>query len=428
MLVTIARLVSLVAGVVLVIAGCGESSPAVDHSPLVVAMFTPFTGPDAQFGVSLTAGCTAGVKVVNDAGGVMGHPLKCVVTDTRGDPADAVPAARKLIATTKNLVMVMGCTSDEASATVPVFNAANIPMFCNTGQTLFDKTSFQYFHRLIPADDYAGYAMAVWAHKQGITRAAAVFGSDIGSQGTLPSLQAGFQRTGGTITISQSVQLDQSSYRTEVQAMLATNPQAIFTEADPQTCATYLSELKQLHGLLPVIGADPTLDPAFFTAVSGAIGAQPLADSFVAENPTASTSGPAYDTFKAAVLASTELKKPDQWVTQPFVEHEYDSISIAALAMTMAKSVDGSVYNSFIPKVTSGGAPAGATEVNSYAAGQQALNAGKNIIFVGAGGPTRFDQWGNSPGDFEVDHYDLTGNIVVVGSVTAAEVAALIHG
>jgi branched-chain amino acid transport system substrate-binding protein len=424
-----AWLVSLLAIASVVVAGCGGStSAAADHSPLVIALFTPFTGPDAQFGVSLTAGCNSGAKAVNDAGGVMGRQIQCVAVDTRGDPADAVPAARKLIATTPNLVLVMGCTSDESSATVPIFNTAKIPMFCNTGEPAFDRTSNTYFHRLVPADDYAGYAMAVWAHKQGVTRAAAVFGNDIGSQGTLPTLQTGFQKAGGTITISQSIPLDQSSYRTEVQQMIATNPQAMFTEADPQTCATYLSQLKQLHGLIPIIGADPTLDPAFWKAVGGAIGTQALTDNFVAENPTTSSSGPGYDAFKAAVLSAPGLTNPQQWVTQPFVEHEFDAVIIASLAMTMAKSIDGSVYNSFIQKVTSGGAPSGATEVNTYASGQQNLNSGKSIIYVGVGGATHFDQWGNSPGDFEVDHYDPQGNIVSVGSVTAAEVASLMNG
>lgn len=422
------RLLALIGGFPLIAACGGGSTATADHSPIQIAFFAPFTGPDAGFGPEGMAGCVPASQLVNDAGGVMGHPLQCVAVDSRGDPADAVPAADQLIATTHNVVMIMGCTSDEASAVAPIFDAVKLPMFCNTGQASFDKTSFKYFHRLGPADDYAGYAMAVWAHQNGYNTGVAVFGNDIGSQGTLPTLQKGFQTLGGNMALSQSVALDQASYRSEVLRAVAANPQVIFTEADPQTDATYLAELKQIHGLVPVIGADPTLDPTWWQAVKGAIGAQALADTFVAENPAAATSGPEYDMFKNALLASPAnlVPNPAQWASNPYAEHEFDAVIIAALAMNMAKSTKGSDYNSYIPKVTTGGAASGATQVGSYKDGVQALNNGKAIVYVGPGGPTQFDQWGNSAGDFDVDRYDLQGNYVTVGHVTAQQVGALI--
>ena len=407
--------------------GTGAGSAATNHTPLVIAVFGPFTGPDASFGPQDMAGCVPAVNVINRAGGVMGHPLRCLAVDTRGDPADAVPAAQKLLATTPNLAMVMSCTSDEASATVPIFDSAKIPMFCTTGQAIFDHSSYKYFHRLIPPDDFAGYAMAVWAHKMGYAVGASVFGNDISSQGTLPTLEKGFRREGGSMAVVQSLALDQSSYRSEAEQVIAARPQVIFTEADPQTDATFLAELKQLHGLIPTIGADPTLDPNWWKAVSGAIGAQDLATSFVAENPAAALSGPQYDAFKAALLASGNLvPQPSQWATSPYAEHDYDGVIIAALAMDMAKSTVGSVYNSYIPRVTSGGAGGGAVQVDSYKAGVNQLGKGTAIAYVGPGGVTHFDKWGNSPGDFNVDRWDLSGNNVLVGQVTTQEIAPLV--
>ena len=423
------RLAAIAIGSLMLVAACGGPTASADHSPIEVAFFAPFTGPDAGFGPEGMAGCVPATRVINAAGGVIGHPFTCVAVDSRGDPADAVPAATKLVATTSNLVLVMGCTSDEASSVAPIFNAAKIPMFCNTGEAVFDKSPYTYFHRLAPADDYAGYAMSVWAKSQGYTRGVAMFGNDIGSQGTLPTLLNGFQKLGGTMVLSQSLALDQSSYRSEVIHAIAANPQVIFTEADPQTDATYLSEFKQLnHGLVPVVGADPTLDPNWFQAVGGAIGKQDLVNSFVAENPAAATSGPAYDIFKAALMSSPadQVPKPASWSSNPYAEHEFDAVILAALAMTAAKSTTGSVYNSYLNKVSTGGAGSGATQVVSYADGVSALNNGKTIAYVGPGGPTTFDQWGNSAGGFDVDHYDLNGNYITVGHVTAQQVADLI--
>ena len=95
---------------------------------------------------------------------MLGHKINCQAVDTRGDPADAVPAASKMLATTTNLVGLLGPSADEAQATVPVINAAKIPMFADTGEAAFDRSKYTYFYRLTPADDVKGYALAQWAH------------------------------------------------------------------------------------------------------------------------------------------------------------------------------------------------------------------------------------------------------------------------
>ena len=120
-------------GVVLTVVACGGSSSSgytENGKALTFPTFNPFTGADANFGPELRAGCPSAAKVVAAAGGVLGHAtVECPIADSRGDPADAVPAAQKLIATTTNLMAILGPSSDEASATVPLFDAAHIPMF-----------------------------------------------------------------------------------------------------------------------------------------------------------------------------------------------------------------------------------------------------------------------------------------------------------
>src|SRR5690242_21879361 len=150
------------------VAACGSSGGSNSSaSTLVVGEFNPFTGPDAAFGPEMVGGCVPAVRVINSSGGVLGHQLSCVQEDTRGDPADAVPAAQKMMATETSLVGVLGPSSDEALATAPLLNTGHVPMFGDTGQAAFDHTTDAYFWRITPADDVKGYAMALWAHKAG---------------------------------------------------------------------------------------------------------------------------------------------------------------------------------------------------------------------------------------------------------------------
>src|ERR1700749_4777906 len=95
-----------------------------------------------------------------------------------------------------------------------------------------------------------------------------------------------------------------------------------------------------------------------------------------------------------------------------------------ALAMLAAKSTSPAVFNKDVMTVTEPGS--GKTVVTSFAAGKAALAAGKQIQYVGAGGPIVFNQWHNSTGAFEAAK-DVNGNPVLVGSVSAAQIAAVSH-
>jgi branched-chain amino acid transport system substrate-binding protein len=410
----------------LALAACGSggapsSGPDTATNAVVFAVFNPFSGPDASFGPEQLAGCIPAAAAIEAAGGILNHKqVSCKIADSRGDPADAVPAAQQLIATTGGLMGILGPSSDEASATAPLFNRSNIPMFGDTGQKLFDKSTFAYFYRITAPDDAVGYAMALFAHNKGYTRGVGVFGNDISSQGTAPTTQSGFKKLGGQMTL-QSIPLDQSSYRSEIDQAIATKPQVIFTEADPQTSATYLSELTQLYHLIPIIGTNGTNQPPWFKAVGGAIGQANLAKFYGGAQPYAPTTGPAYQQWRAELAAAaTKVPQPvKQWTSDSYAMAAWDSINLMALAAQEAKSTNPGVYNPFIVKVA--GKSPGAVIVHSFAEGKQALAAGKKIQYVGAVGEITFDQYRNSPGEFEIVKSDGQTPIV---TYTAQQVAA----
>jgi branched-chain amino acid transport system substrate-binding protein len=405
--------------------GGGAGQPS--SGALVFAEFNPFSGPDAAFGPEMLVACDAAVDAINANGGVLGHKTTCKGFDTHGDPADAVAAANQMIATTTNLAGVIGPSSDEALATVPILDRSGIPMFADTGQAAFDHSTSTYFWRISPADDVKGYAMAIWARNQGFTRAAAIFGNDVGSQSDVPTLLHAFTVLGGKIVSNQAIALDQPSYRTEVASMLAAKPQVIFTEEDPATAATFLSEVAQLNGgkLLPVVGTETTLEANWVQAVVRAIGGPLLKKYQVGVQPYAPPSGPAFGPFNTALYASKAASASNLAVysTDPYAMGYYDSVNLMALAMIDAKSTSPAKYNAFITAVSNPGA--GKVVVHTFATGAKALAAGKQIQYIGASGPAVFNKWHNSTGAFEIAGYISAGKIRLVGVVSAAQIAAI---
>ena len=316
----------------LVLSACGSGSGSgsgaqANSTPLVIGIFNPYSGANASYGPEGGSGCFAAATEITAAGGILGHKkFTCTAVDTKGDPVDAVPIARKMIATTTNLEGVLGPSSLEASATAPLLDAAHIPMMADTGQVTYDHTSLKYFWRNTPSDDFYGYAMALYAHDSGHSRAALVFGNDISDQGTVPTVVKGFKKAGGHIAINEAIALDQPGYQSEVQRVIAAKPDVIFDEFDPQTAATFFGELRQFGASIPMVstGAQYT---NWIKAVSRAMGASNLAKIYHNVLGYSSSGGPAFDAYQTNLLNSAaNVPNPQQWVHDPFAQAAYDGV------------------------------------------------------------------------------------------------------
>ncbi len=430
--------VAATAAAALVLAACGSSgsgtasgsaSPSAG-SKLTVADVAPFSGPDAALGPTYLASCYGATSAINAAGGVLGHMLTCKSVDTRGDPADAVPAVNQMFASTPSLALVIGCTSDEAASVAPIINGHKMAMFCMTGESEFDHTHFPYFYRLVPPDLEESYAMTVIAQKLGYKRIALAFGNDIGSQTFIQPAIAAIKKAGMTLTTNQSLDLKATTFRTEAAAIVQSHPDAIMTEALGAADPTLFSEIKQLnHGkVIPIIGTSAAISPAFFKSAAAAVGANAFASNFHADNLVVETSGPAFQAFSKALL-SQQGKVPGAtgnfttYLSAPGGVHLYDGMNLAALAMIMSKSTNPSVYGPDIIKIGDG-AP-GATVCYSFAQCAPLVKAGKSIRYEGPGGPTNFDSFHDSTGIFQIDTYTPSGQVKVIGNISTAQLRAL---
>src|SRR6516225_436139 len=197
--------------------GTATGSSAASGSPITVADVAPFSGPDAALGPTYLASCYGATAAINSAGGVLGHELTCKSVDTRGDPADAVPAVNQMFASTSSLALVIGCTSDEAASVVPIINAHNMAMFCMTGQSEFDSVHFPYFYRLVPPDLEEAYALVAIAQDLHYTRVALAFGNDIGSQTFVGPATTALKNAGITLTSNQTLDQTATTFRTEAE-------------------------------------------------------------------------------------------------------------------------------------------------------------------------------------------------------------------
>src|SRR6202022_2988154 len=122
----------------LALSACGGSSGptggGLGSGDLLVGVLAPFSGVDANLGPAYYAACLAAAPAINNNGGVGGRHVTCQKFNTRGEPADGAPATNQMIAGNSNLMAVVGCTSDEASAGGPFMEGAHSRIFCWRGK------------------------------------------------------------------------------------------------------------------------------------------------------------------------------------------------------------------------------------------------------------------------------------------------------
>jgi branched-chain amino acid transport system substrate-binding protein len=204
---------------------------------------------------------------------------------------------------------------------------------------------------------------------------------------------------------------DQSSYRSEVQQVLNSHPQVIFSELDPPTAATFFSEELQLGGkLLPSIQSDSAAGADYFNAVKKVVGVQ-RATSFLTVMQVYSPNTAGSDEFVRAYHHVYPGQPPLEFNT-----NGYDAMNISALAMLEAKSTKSSVW---IDKIASITGNSKLTRVSTFAQGKQAILAGKQVYYYGATGLITFNQNHNSSGNFEASAFNADGTFRQLGTLPA---------
>jgi ABC-type branched-subunit amino acid transport system substrate-binding protein len=398
-----------------VLAACGGSSSTsgkLPTGPVTMGVLSCFTGTLASLGQAMLQGSQVAQKAINDGGGILGQQLVINHADTQCDEADSVPATRALLAGS-NLVGIIGPETQEINAVSPIVTSAKVPTQFQGGSTLFDQNANQYLWRDSPSDSQLGVAMALYAYNKGYRNAALVFYSDIAAQTFPPPIMNTFKKLGGTIATSITVAPDQTDYKTQVQQVIATKPDVIFTQTDAATAAVLFKNFKDLDNLaIPFVGTDVTGGDDYLKAITY----QVAHDHLISVYGT-SVTGAATDEFIkvfAAVVGANQ---------QPLANanYAYDAVISQALAIDKANSISGPDINAAMTEVTN---PPG-TQCYTYATCLALIKAGTKINFDGASGPLDFNKYHNVFGPYAAFQQDpATGQQVQLLVLSAAELAA----
>src|SRR5579872_3067144 len=330
-----------VAVMALAMAACGGSSNGQTGPPIAIGVEGPMTGQYADVGAGFWRGAQAAAAEINAEGGLLGgRKLNVVQADDVSDPADAVPAIHKLI-DIDHIVALDGPNSTVLPAISPILTSNKIPTMFQGGTTHFDSNTNQWLWRPSPSVSQLGVAMAAYALVKGYKTAALVFASVASAQTLKGVVHDTYTKNGGTITADVTIATGQTSYRSEVEQAVSSNPQVIFLQVDPPTAGPLFTNFKQINNLaIPFIGSDLTAGSDFITAVTPAIASQSLVS--IQGSTSAGPGAAPFLKYYATMYSGDPVSGAN---------YSYDAIMQLALAIQKAGSTDTAKLNAAIPLI-----------------------------------------------------------------------------
>ncbi len=109
-------------------AAAATAPAAAGTGPIKIGFISPTTGFAAADGTSALNSAKLAVKLLNQAGGVMGRQLELIAYDDAAKPDQASSLSRKLIEQDKVIAGISGSYSGATRAAAPIFQEAGIPM------------------------------------------------------------------------------------------------------------------------------------------------------------------------------------------------------------------------------------------------------------------------------------------------------------
>jgi branched-chain amino acid transport system substrate-binding protein len=356
-----------------------------------IGALCPVTGSGSPFGSGMQKMVISAAEAVNAAGGAAGRKIEVVSEDTQTSPQAAVLAAKKLIDVNKVQAVLGTWSSGVSLAVVPLTNGANIILMNTSGAPALSvppANAKGLSYRFQATNDRFGRAFAEICEKEGFKRPATMAFNNASGIGNTEGFRKAWEAKGHKVVESVVYEPNQPTYRSELQKILAANPDVIVTGSYLADTTIIMREWYQsgqpVKWVMPGWAASPDLVKAVGPdVVEGVISV----DSISNEN------APSYKAYDEAYRKA--MGQPGQ--SNVYAAMTWDMVHVLALAIEAANSTDTAAVNAKIREVSN---PPG-QQVHTYAEAKEALKKGK-INFEGASSVLDFDQYGDVTPDFGV--------------------------
>lgn len=227
---------SLSVGIILVLSSvlifAGMAGAAEDlkptGKPVTIGSISPLTGAAEIEGTDIQRGEKIALEEINEAGGVLGRPLKIIWEDSETKPKAGVNAAHKLVAT-DDVPVILGSYSSGVSLPIAEYTNTNEAVQISEGSTSPALREVgPYLFDVVGLDDLMGTALANFAMKDtGQKKFSIIVMNNPFGIGMARWMRKTVEEAGGEILSEVRYERFKSDYRAELQELFKPNPPAI---------------------------------------------------------------------------------------------------------------------------------------------------------------------------------------------------------
>jgi len=230
-----------------------KEEPAV----IKIGVIQPLTGSVASWGQHGKRAMEIAADEINARGGIGGRKLVLILEDSQGEPKVGVSALNKLISVDKVSLVIGDAISPVSFATAPIASERHIVLL-SPGSTaaLLTKTGGDFFFRVMPTDALQSEITAKWIADLGYKKVAIIGSNNVWGQGLVEFFDRDFPKDGREIVYKELVDDKAADFRTIIEKISASAPDAIYAPLYQTQAGQFLKQLKQLGFEIQVFGAD----------------------------------------------------------------------------------------------------------------------------------------------------------------------------
>jgi ABC-type branched-subunit amino acid transport system substrate-binding protein len=372
----------------------GESSDA----PLKIGVGVPLSGDLAFFGKNIDPAVRYVADQINGNGGINGREVEVITNDTRTDPDQAVSMVQSYI-NVDEVDAIIGFTAATLFKILDQVQENGVPYFAATSSGDLVSRGGEYVYMVFPSDLLSGRAIGLTAAREEYNgeQSYGRMGLLVAQGGLYRSfvdpIKRGFTAEGGEITETVEFQGGKSSYQSEAQRVVDSNPDIIAVLAGPSDVVKLMRACFNAGYEGQYIGGEDT-----------------ATDEFLANAPSELTDGMLATLSTAPDYVDESFKNNVAENLQEYSERDYgigawlayDAMSVTGLAMKQAAANGNEVTRqSIADNIKSIGRSPGET-VRTYPDGAEVIDGGDEVDFQGIRSDCNFTEQGNVSTPFNV--------------------------
>ena len=377
--------------------------------PINIGTLFDYTGELGIYGPPIRNGADIAAEIINDAGGILGRPVRAVHKDGGTSPQVTTDAARAL-ATTEGAQAIVGALA--SGSTIAAANAVTIPNEvvlispASTSPAISVLEDNDYVFRTAVFDGVQGIILADLANELGYKTAAALYVNNPYGEGLADVFKENFERLGGKVTALVPHEQNQVNYLSELETAVEGDPDVLIAISYPVSTEVYVREAVEGEYADTFLFVDANKSQELIDSINDSVGGPAALSGMHGTAPGA------VETDETAIFRILYEARYGEVGVQPFIGEGFDAFMIAALATEHAGAYESSAIRDSIRAVAN--PPGIKVGPGDIAKALELIRGGHDIDYEGVAGEQNFDDNGDVLGTIEIWKIDENGQIAHV--------------